>query len=58
MSPQSLIKGATYSFTPEGKEPITLVYKHETLNHWAFSAPGINEMILLQKHQIRDLIKL
>ena len=42
----------------ELKEPITLVYKHETLNHWAFSAPGINEMILLQKHQIRDLIKL
>ena len=58
MLPTNLTHGATYSFTPEGKEPITLVYKHETLNHWAFSAPGINEMILLQKHQIRDLIKL
>lgn len=58
MLPTNLTPGKLYSFTPEGKHPVTLVYQYETLNNWAFTAPGIAAIILLQKHQIKDLIKL
>ena len=58
MSPDKLNHGKTYSFIPEGKEPVTLVYQYETLNNWAFTAPGIAELILLQKHQIKELTEI
>jgi len=58
MLPANLTHGKSYSFTPEGKQPVTLVYQYETLNNWAFTAPGIAEIILLQKHQIKDLTEL
>lgn len=58
MLPTNLTPGKLYSFTPEGKEPVTLVYQYETLNNWAFTAPGIAELILLQKHQIKELTEI
>jgi len=53
MNPAHLTPGKQYHY----KHPtivicvLTLTYKHETINHWAFQDTE-NENILLHKHQI------
>jgi len=52
MIPENLQPGIQYKYCPGTETPEILIYRYETLNHWAFDRPGMDKLILLHKQQI------